>query len=140
MLRVCEATFCALFVVELMLRLYVYRCSFFWVQGRGWNIFDLVAVGLQLIEKIGVAIVGSDTMPGGGFSFVSILRILRIIRVVRLIRILRLITELRTLVSSILTSMKSLFWTVVLLALMVYTISLYLTQLVADHRTTGRQG
>jgi hypothetical protein len=60
------------------------------------------------------------------------LRLLRLIRVMRLIRILRAISDLRTLVGSILSSMKALGWTVVLLVLMIYTISLYITQIVAD--------
>jgi len=54
-------------------------------------------------------------------------------RVVRLARLLRLISELRVLVRSISNSVKSLGWTVVLLSLLIYAVSLFLTELVADH-------
>mmetsp|Transcript_102279 Transcript_102279/g.228487 ORF Transcript_102279/g.228487 Transcript_102279/m.228487 type:complete len:616 (-) Transcript_102279:75-1922(-) len=134
--RIFETIFCVVFTAELIVRIYVYKLSFFVMPGWGWNWFDMFVVGLQLTEEIGTAIVpgSADVVPGSKFSFVRVLRILRLIRVVRLIRILRLIGDLRMLVISIINSMRSLFWTVVLLFLMIYTISLYLTQLVADHR------
>jgi len=135
--RVFETGFCLLFAVELVLRIYVYRCYFFVMPSRGWNFFDLAVVGLQVLEEVGniVAPENKSAEDLGQFSFVRVLRIIRLIRVVRLIRLLRLITDLRTLVISILASMKALFWTVLLLFGVIYTLSLYLTQLVADHRS-----
>merc|ERR1719162_1824472 len=70
------------------------------------------------------------------FSFMRILRILRLVRIMRMIRILRLITELRTIVASIMGSMRSLFWTVCLIFMLVYVFAVYLTQLVLDYRVS----
>ncbi len=57
----------AIFVVELTLKLVVYRSNFF---RQGWNVFDFLIVGIALIPTTG--------------EF-SILRALRILRVLRLI-------------------------------------------------------
>merc|ERR1719487_266589 len=67
-------------------------------------------------------------------SFLRVLRILRLIRIIRLVRILRLIGELRTLVMSIVCSLKSLGWTITLLFLIIYSVSVYFTQMVSDHK------
>jgi len=137
--RVVDGLFCTAFTVEIILKIYVYQKSFFIGPSWGWNLFDVGVVGLQLVEETGNLIVdGSDSVvPGANFSFVRTLRILRLIRILRLVRILRLISELRLLVMSILGSMRSLLWTVALLMLLIYTISLYITQLVADSRNEG---
>lgn len=53
-----------------------------------------------------------------------------------MIRILRLIQELRTIVTSIMGSLKSLLWTVVLLFMLIYVFAVLLTQQVLDHRVS----
>lgn len=52
----------------------------------------------------------------------------------RLVRILKLIGELRTLVMSIMGSLKSLVWAVVLLLMLIYVMGVYITQVVLDYR------
>jgi hypothetical protein len=104
-------------------------------------VFDIVVVGLQLIEEF-LAIAASladnsdDEAFFFNFSFLRVLRVMRLIRIIRLVRILRLITELRTLVMSIICSTRSLVWTMVLMFIMIYICSVYFTQLVADHKGT----
>mmetsp|Transcript_1869 Transcript_1869/g.3774 ORF Transcript_1869/g.3774 Transcript_1869/m.3774 type:complete len:625 (-) Transcript_1869:104-1978(-) len=124
--QVAEYIFSVLFTVELALRLFAFRCSFFTNQQRWWNTFDSIIVSLQLFE-IFMFVVASNA--GVGFSF-NFLRILRLVRVVRLARALRVISELRTIVSSIAGSVKPLFWTGVLLCLIAYVFGVALTQLV----------
>jgi len=139
--RVIDGFFCIFFTMEICFKIYAYRSSFFMGPSWGWNMFDVAVVGLQLVEEIGMIMVDGDkdVVPGANFSFVRTLRILRLIRILRLVRILRLISELRLLVMSILGSMRSLLWTVALLILLIYTISLYITQLVADYRNGANQ-
>jgi hypothetical protein len=93
-----------------------------------WNVFDFVVVTAQLLE-----LVLEVFSAGVGFSF-NLLRTLRLIRVLRLARTLRLIGELRTIVSSIVCSMKPLFWTGVLLFMVVYVLGVYVTQVVLHER------
>lgn len=128
-----ETVFGLLFVLELTIRLFVYRCQFFSMTGWMWNWFDCIVVGLQVFEEI-LSLAGANKEGESlNFSFTRVLRLLRLIRVIRLARILRLIRELRVLVSSITNSLKSLVWTVLLLLLMIYSVSLCITQLVSDH-------
>lgn len=68
----------AIFVVELLAKLFAYRLSFF---RNGWNIFDFLIVGISL-------------MPGGqGLSVLRALRILRVLRVVSVAPRLRRVVE-----------------------------------------------
>lgn len=56
-----------IFVIELLMKMYVYRLTFF---KRGWNVFDFVIVGIALLPATGE---------------LSILRALRIFRLLRLV-------------------------------------------------------
>merc|ERR1740130_841112 len=65
-------------------------------------------------------------------SFMRVLRVLRLIRVARLVRVVRLLSELRIMVSSIVNSLKSLLFTLVLIFFLVFVMGVFLTQLVTD--------
>jgi len=130
-----EAVFCVIFVLEIIARTYTLRFAFFYKGGWAWNIFDLTVVSIQVIEQFMSFLEASSTRDVlGNLSTTRIIRILRLIRVMRLARILQGISELRILVLSILSSVRSMFWTVVLILLIIYTFSLFITQMVADHR------
>mmetsp|Transcript_41046 Transcript_41046/g.108434 ORF Transcript_41046/g.108434 Transcript_41046/m.108434 type:complete len:644 (-) Transcript_41046:298-2229(-) len=136
-----EIAFCFIFAMELFIRLYVHRYSFFYKSGWQWNVFDCVLICLQVTEQVVLALVPKDDERDGNafegvndFSAARVARLLRLIRVLRVARVLQGISELRILVVSILNSFKSLFFSVVLVLLLVYTVSLYLTQVVTDHR------
>jgi len=136
--RVIESIYCAIFTMELLLRLAVHGRKFFTMSGYRWNMFDAAVVCLQLFEEIMALITGAmgsdhNSMPSN-FSMMRMMRVLRLIRIIRLVRVLRLISELRTIVVSIIGSMRSLCWTIILLVLMMYLIGVYLTQLVTDHK------
>ncbi|NNC98573.1 MAG: ion transporter, partial [Gammaproteobacteria bacterium] len=70
-----------IFVVELAMKLLVYRLSFF---RKGWNIFDFVIVGIALIPA------------SGGLS------ILRAFRILRVLRLVTALTSFRRVVSGML--------------------------------------
>jgi voltage-gated sodium channel len=127
--EVVEYLFCVAFTIELALRLYAYRSRFFTSSGKAWNIFDFIIVSVQLVE-IFMTILASGL---GSFNF-NILRILRLLRIVRLARVLRLFAELRTIVQSIVGSLKPLFWTAVLLFMIIYVLGICLTQAVHTRR------
>jgi len=75
----------------------------------------------------------ADDNNAGNLRILRILRVLRIVRIFRLVRVLHLISELRTIVSSILGSFRSLFWVVVLLLLVMYIVGVWFLQSVTDH-------
>jgi len=132
--RVLETCFCVIFSLEVALRTIAQGTKFFTGSGWKWNLFDLLLVGMQVADEIVSFFALGKSKSGFNFSFMRVLRILRLIRVIRIIRILRLIGELRTIVSSIMGSLKSLIWTVILLFLVVYVTAVYFTQLVLEYR------
>ncbi len=68
----------AIFVVEIGLKLIVYRLDFFKL---GWNWFDFIVVGISLIPA------------ATGFSVLRALRVLRVLRLLHVIPTMRRITE-----------------------------------------------
>jgi voltage-gated sodium channel len=70
-----------IFVIELSMKLVIYRTSFF---RRGWNIFDLIIVGISLIPASGQ------------------LSILRALRILRLLRLITTVDSIRRVVSGML--------------------------------------
>jgi len=70
-----------IFVIELSMKLVIYRTSFF---KRGWNIFDLIIVGISLIPASGQ------------------LSILRALRILRLLRLITTVDSIRRVVSGML--------------------------------------
>jgi len=126
-LNVSEIAFCVLFTVELLLRLCVYRLRFFYMQGYLWNLFDMVIVTLQLIEVFSTL---SSSEEAKAPVSVKFFRVLRLLRVLRVTRIMRLVEELRTISASIIGSMRSLFWTLVLILMIIFGNSIFFTQVV----------
>eukprot|EP00929_Paragymnodinium_shiwhaense_P118801 TRINITY_DN90707_c0_g1_i1.p1 TRINITY_DN90707_c0_g1~~TRINITY_DN90707_c0_g1_i1.p1 ORF type:complete len:1011 (+),score=253.99 TRINITY_DN90707_c0_g1_i1:137-3169(+) len=142
--RIFDVMFCVVFTTELMLRSYILRMCFFRLPDWKWNVFDTILVLMQLVEE-GIAFwvasqpeAGDDVLQEGGgpslnFSFMRVLRILRLIRIVRLFRVLRVVSELRTIVASIIGCMRPLVSAMVLLVLMMYVVGVFFTQAVSQH-------
>lgn len=128
--------FTALFAVELFLRIAAYGKQFFLEpKNLAWNIMDLIIVGsafVEIIVQVSLSILSQDTPPG--VSTLTNMRVLRIIRITRLVRLTRIaritrfIKALRTLVSSIVFTLKSLVWALVLLSLIIYGFGIVFTQ------------
>lgn len=96
------------FVVELLLRFFVYRGGFF---RDPWRVFDFVIVGLGL-------------MPAGG-AF-TVLRALRVLRVLRLVS---LVPSMRGVVGALLTAIPGMASIVGLMFLVLYVSAVMATKL-----------
>eukprot|EP00434_Breviolum_minutum_P011876 symbB.v1.2.010478.t2/scaffold679.1/size173156/14 len=142
--RAIEVAYCVIFTAELILRLVAYRLEFFTQVGWAWNVFDLLLVGVQLLEELLMALSGGgDVGALAQMSPTTLLRIARILRAVRVLRILRIALmaeDLRLLVSCLLYCSKPFFWTAVLLGLMNYIVAIYLTQIVLVYRVESNVG
>jgi len=131
-----ETSFCFLFTLEIVTRMYVVGLRTFFLGGDWhWNMFDFIIVGMQFIDELAAAS-GVNAMPAN-MSFARVLKLLKMIRVARVARVARVLRELRTLVASIVGSMKNLFWCGILLLLMVYMAGIFLTSQVSDYRLTN---
>jgi len=131
-----------LFCVELLFRSAglgrEYFCSKDWI----WSVLDIFIVVTSLWEVFVdtwyalATDAGNNLESFGGLTGLKafrIVRITRIVKTVRLMRIFRFVLALRTLIHSILHTLKSLFWALVLLFLVVYVFGLIFTQAVNGH-------
>eukprot|EP00930_Biecheleria_cincta_P071586 TRINITY_DN59076_c0_g1_i1.p1 TRINITY_DN59076_c0_g1~~TRINITY_DN59076_c0_g1_i1.p1 ORF type:complete len:610 (+),score=95.09 TRINITY_DN59076_c0_g1_i1:57-1832(+) len=110
------------FLLELMLRIYAHRSSFFRGEGRGWNLFDMALVFLSVVDYLGELVSGSSALKVmQGFKTLKMLRIVRLFRVVRFFR------QLYMLVIMIIDSVKQLIWATVLLLIVIYVFAVVLT-------------
>ncbi|MBC7136755.1 MAG: ion transporter [Oceanibaculum nanhaiense] len=98
----------SIFIIEIVLKLVVYRLRFF---RDAWNIFDFLVVGVTL-------------MPAG--EGVSVLRSLRILRVLRLISV---VPSLRKVVHALLHAIPGMGSVVALLSLVFYVAAVMATKL-----------
>ena len=98
----------AIFVVEILIKLFVYRWSFF---RSPWNLFDFVIVGIALVPA-------SEGM--------SVLRALRILRALRL---LSMVPKMRTVIEALLKAIPGLSSVVALLMLVFYVFAVMATKL-----------
>nr|WP_042192593.1 ion transporter [Kibdelosporangium sp. MJ126-NF4] len=108
LLHVADRLALAIFVVELLLRIYAFGWSFF---KDSWNIFDLVIIGFAVVPATG--------------EF-SVLRALRILRVLRLISV---VPSMRRVVSGLLAAVPGLASIAALLALVLYVAGVMATKL-----------
>ncbi len=98
----------AIFVLEIILKLFAYRLRFFL---NGWNVFDLAIVSVALIPAS---------------QQFSVLRALRILRALRLVSV---VPSMRKVVHGLLASIPSMGSVVVLLSLIFYIFAVMATQL-----------
>ena len=99
------------FVVEILAKLALDRERFF---RSGWNIFDLLVVGIALLPSSGP------------------LSILRVLRVLRLLRLFSAIPSLRRIVEAIFRSLPSMASVIVLLGIIFYAFGVLATELFGD--------
>ncbi|CAE7513691.1 Cacna1i [Symbiodinium pilosum] len=128
----------SLFALELVLRLcaYGFREFFFGPDGL-WSLLDAFIV-LSSVWDVVLDLIflweasGSDN-PVSTLRALRILRLARIVKAVRLMRVFRFVRALRTLISSIFHTLRSLFWALVLMVLIVYVFGVLFSQAVNSH-------
>lgn len=107
-LRVIDRTMLGIFVVELLLRLFVYRGRVF---SDPWRAFDFIVIGLALLPA------------SGAFS------VLRALRVLRVLRVVSLVPSMRGVVSALLTALPGMASIIGLMALVLYVSAVMATQM-----------
>ena len=107
-LEIIDSAVLGVFVVELLLRIFVYRSRFF---HDPWRVFDFVIVGIAL-------------MPASeAFS------ILRALRVLRLLRLVSMVPSMRGVVSALLAALPGMGSIIALMSLVLYVAAVMATQL-----------
>jgi voltage-gated sodium channel len=107
-----------IFSVELALKFYVYRLNFF---RSGWNIFDLVIVGIAWLPTSGA------------------LTVLRTLRILRILRLISVVPQMRRVVSAIGYSIPGMVSVVGVLGLIFYVAAVLATKLFGIHPDPNMQ-
>lgn len=128
------------FLLELVLRFAVDGRKLFYGEDWMWAWLDVFVVVTSLWEVIvDVMYIVMESGTGGevpgvsGLKALRIIRITRIVKAIRLMRVFRFVMAFRTLITSILYTLKSLFWAVMLLFVIVYVFAVLFTQAVNDY-------
>jgi len=132
-----------MFTLELSMRLCAYGCrEFFRGEDWLWSLLDTFIVlssiwdiALDLIFLWDASSTGTDNPdnPVSSLRALRILRLARIVKAVRLMRVFRFVRALRTLISSIFHTLKSLFWALMLMVLIVYVFGVLFSQAVNSY-------
>uniref|UniRef100_A0A3P8TPK1 Two pore segment channel 3 n=1 Tax=Amphiprion percula TaxID=161767 RepID=A0A3P8TPK1_AMPPE len=92
-----EWVFLALYMLEILLKLYVFEPRAFFSRHSFWNWFDTIIVVSALVATI----VNSAMKSSGGYTSRQILDIVFILRVLRLIRVVDSIKRFRTIINTL---------------------------------------
>lgn len=108
LLHVIDRSALVFFVVELILRLYAHRLSFF---RDPWSVFDLLVIGLSLVPS------------SGGLS------VLRALRILRALRLISVVPGMRRVVAALLSAIPAMISIILLLGLVLYIGAVLTTEL-----------
>jgi len=129
--QVVEHVFTALFLVELLLRIAVYRGPYFMVVA---NWMDIVIVLFSVLELWVLSVIDSDGSGlGVNLTFMRVLRVARLVRMLRVVRVMRMFHELRVLVRTIQSSSSALLWSLVLLTGIMVLSSIFVVQVLSTY-------
>mmetsp|Transcript_29128 Transcript_29128/g.62160 ORF Transcript_29128/g.62160 Transcript_29128/m.62160 type:complete len:512 (+) Transcript_29128:1-1536(+) len=129
-IMILEHLFTALFSVELFVRLGAQRNTYL---DDPWNWFDLICVSSSWLDVYFLPLI----MGGGSGTNVSVARLFRIFRLgkaTRILRVLRVFSELRVLIQVMVDSLRSLFWTLLLLLVFLYVFAVLMVNLMVDYQ------
>eukprot|EP00930_Biecheleria_cincta_P005346 TRINITY_DN106271_c0_g1_i1.p1 TRINITY_DN106271_c0_g1~~TRINITY_DN106271_c0_g1_i1.p1 ORF type:complete len:562 (+),score=100.88 TRINITY_DN106271_c0_g1_i1:39-1724(+) len=121
-----DLAFLVVSAVEVMMRALALGEEYFRGPGMKWQLFDVMVVSSQVVEFVVSRIVQGTSISG--------LRILKLVKILRIARVASVFPELHVLISSIVGSLQSLGWTLVLIVTFLYAIAVALTQLVNEHK------
>jgi voltage-gated sodium channel len=112
LLNAADRAILAVFVVEIGLRLAVWRGSFF---RDPWSVFDFVVVGIALLPATGP------------------LAVLRALRVLRVLRLISMVPSMRRVASGLLAAIPGLGSVIGIIAVILYVFAVIATKLFAEH-------
>jgi len=121
--KVVEYTFCALFVIEICIRFFAFDRKQNAVTDA-WFCLDAFLVLLMVLEICLIPFVMTVVGTTGRISGFSVFRVLRLLRIARMTRLLRAIPVVLILLKGIIAAFKSVFFTLVLLAVFVYVFAI----------------
>lgn len=123
--------FTVIFGLELLVRLLGSGFGFFYRDpGLFWNYLDLFIV-LPSIFELALSFLVELPSVSTDITVVRILRITRVFRVIRVVKVIKFIKSLRQLVESVIHTMRSLAWSMLLLVVIIYVFAIMFTDAAA---------
>ncbi|CAE7032773.1 Catsper1 [Symbiodinium natans] len=133
--QVAENLFCVMFSLELLIRFLALKHKRKCLRDL-WFVFDAFLVALMIVETWGVYVVFAINGTSVGIfqnaTILRILRILRLLRTARMAKLLRTMPELMLLIKGIAVATRSVFFTLALLAIIIYVFAIIFMQLGRD--------
>eukprot|EP00927_Polykrikos_kofoidii_P014048 TRINITY_DN16122_c0_g1_i1.p1 TRINITY_DN16122_c0_g1~~TRINITY_DN16122_c0_g1_i1.p1 ORF type:complete len:672 (-),score=105.01 TRINITY_DN16122_c0_g1_i1:24-1784(-) len=125
-----------IFTSEIVARIAVEPGTFLTTsENVGWNIFDSIVVVSQIFETtLSYLVEAKGTGIFGTLRIIRVVRIMRLLRIFRLIRLTRIFIELRTIASTLVHTMRSLFGAIGAFGLVIYLAGVFVTEQVAFAR------
>jgi len=122
--QIVEHCFCLLFTVELLIRFFAFQRKRDFIYDV-WFRFDLVLVLLMIMETwllpfVFWALFHNAGSNSSSLGALSVFRLARLVRLTRMTRLLRAVPEVITLLKGIVAALRSVFFTLVLLVLLLY--------------------
>eukprot|EP00419_Tripos_fusus_P032937 CAMPEP_0172781784 /NCGR_PEP_ID=MMETSP1074-20121228/203602_1 /TAXON_ID=2916 /ORGANISM="Ceratium fusus, Strain PA161109" /LENGTH=701 /DNA_ID=CAMNT_0013618761 /DNA_START=24 /DNA_END=2129 /DNA_ORIENTATION=+ len=106
-----DLIFLLFYIMELLMRIYVYQNKFCRIP---WNVFDFFVVTVSVMGEV----------LGGHFKDAVIIRIVRIARLARMLRLLTWFQELYLLFAGFASTLRTVFWAVIMLFAVISVFSL----------------
>lgn len=137
-----ENFFCAYFFLEIIVRFLAFKHKAHSVQDA-WFMFDAMMAFLYVLETwILVVIVSLSKMDASDqstndMSILRVVRLLRLTRMARMARLLRALPEVMILIKGVSLAMRSVFFTLLLLIMIMYIFAVAFVQLTKD-TTVGK--
>mmetsp|Transcript_45029 Transcript_45029/g.84592 ORF Transcript_45029/g.84592 Transcript_45029/m.84592 type:complete len:826 (-) Transcript_45029:61-2538(-) len=131
-----EMLFCFYFSVEITVRFMAFKRKRDCLNDP-WFVFDSLLVMMMILETWVVTLVLLITKKesGAGLGNASVLRLVRLLRLTRMARmarLLRAVPEMMILIKGILVAIRSVFFTLLMLAIIIYIFGVAFAQLCKD--------
>lgn len=127
--QVTENLFCLYFFLEIMIRFIAFDNKKNCFRDM-WFFFDVCLVIMMVLETWVFLIMGMfSSFSIGNMSVLRIVRLFRLTRMARLARLLRAVPELMILIKGVAAAARSVFFTLVLLLVLLYIFGIAFTQL-----------
>eukprot|EP00746_Dinoflagellata_sp_MGD_P040997 gnl/MRDRNA2_/MRDRNA2_19900_c0_seq1.p1 gnl/MRDRNA2_/MRDRNA2_19900_c0~~gnl/MRDRNA2_/MRDRNA2_19900_c0_seq1.p1 ORF type:complete len:706 (-),score=132.24 gnl/MRDRNA2_/MRDRNA2_19900_c0_seq1:160-2277(-) len=135
-LKVAEYCFCGVFTGEIVLKLRKYGAlRYFFGADMQWNLLDVFIVGMAWLDMM-LTVTSSSS---NDLSKFTLIRLIRIGRLARLIRLMSMFKQLTLMVVGLVGGLRTLFWAIVLLAVMMYAVAVLLTVTVGKEPAEGEE-
>lgn len=134
---VIERLFTISLMIEWSIRVGAFQNMYFRVPEWQWHVFDTLLVVAAVVELVATGINGASISSGAQSTMLRVVRVFRIARLLRVVRFVSVFRELRLMMCGLLSSARSLMWSIVFLTLIMYVFGLFFSQAVLGFYQSG---